>query len=211
MTRALRTTAALLVVACLAGCGTGESVTPSALPPLTVPGVQAVRGVSLREVPAINPAAVLANDGGIEAVNGDENVSGLGRYPSMLWLLTLSGVLDEIGDQPVTIFAPSETAFRDFKFVDHYGLMSNPEAMAPILRRHVVVGLFDVEQLAAAGTVSTLAGEQLSVWLNGRQLMVNEATFTPPPTLDDPIVGVATLVVHEIDRVLLLPVVSAVP
>lgn len=210
MKRALRLTAACLVAACLGGCATGESATPTTLPPLLAPRGQPVRGVTLREpgLPMLGSSAIGANSDGND--NSDDG-SGIDQYPTMLWLLTVSGVLAEIGAQPVTILAPSETAFRDFKFVDHYGLMSNPEAMAPILRRHVVVGLFDVEQLAAAGTVSTLAGEQLSVWLNGRQLMVNEATFTPPPTLDGPIVGVATLVVHEIDRVLLLPEVSAVP
>lgn len=157
--------------------------------------------------PAPAPAAVVANDGGIEPVNGDENISGLGRHPSMLWLLTLSGVLDEIGDQPVTILAPSETAFRNFKFVDHYGLMSNPVAMAPILRRHVVLGVYDNETLAAAGTVTTLAGEQLTVWLNGRQVIVNEATVTPPPSAEG--VSGATSIL-EIDRVLLLPELSPV-
>lgn len=206
MTRALRTTAALLVVACLAGCATGQSVTPSTLPPLTVPGVLAVRGVSLREVPARSPAAVLASDAGMEVVNGDENISGLDRYPSMLWLLISSGVLDEIGDQPVTIFAPSETAFRDFKFVDYYGLMSNPVAMAPLLRRHIVLGVYDSETLAAAGTVTTLGGEQLTVWLNGRQIIVNEATLATPPAAG--VSGVTAVL--EIDRLLLLPELSTV-
>lgn len=211
MKRALRATAAFLVVACLGGCATGESATPSTLPPLTVPGVLAVRGVSLREMSALTPAAVVTNDGGIEAVTVDENVGGIDGYPTLHWMLALSGVLDEIGDQPVTILAPSEAAFRDFKFVDYYGLMSNPVAMAPILRRHVVLGVYDIDALAAAGTVITLAGEQLEVWLNGRQLMVNEATLTPQPTPDDRSVGVTNLVVYEIDRVLLLPDASTVP
>lgn len=133
--------------------------------------------------------------------------NGLDQYPTMLWLLTVSGVLDEIGDQPATILAPSETAFRDFKFVDHYGLMSNPVAMAPILRRHVVFGVYDEVELAAASTVTDLAGEQLTVWLNGRQLMVNEATLATPPTEG---VSGATLIVLEVDRLLLSPELSAV-
>lgn len=126
----------------------------------------------------------------------------------MHWMLASSGLLDEIGDRPVTILAPSERAFRDFKFVDYYGLMSNPEAMKPILRRHVILGVYDIESLAAAGTVTSLPGEQLTVWVNGRQVMVNGATLTPKA---DELGGIATLVVYEIDRVLLLPAVSTIP
>ena len=55
--------------------------------------------------------------------------------------------------------------------------------------------------------MTDLAGEQLTVWLNGRQVMVNEATLVTPPT--EGVTG-ATLVVLEIDRLLLLPEVSAV-
>lgn len=209
MTRALRLTTVLLVVACLGGCATGESTTPSTLPPLTVPRVQAVRGVSLRETPLVNgPTAFVANDGGIEAGRADADDSAFAHHPTMLWLLATSGVLDEIGDQAVTILAPSEQAFRDFKFVDYYGLLADPVAMAPILRRHVVLGAFDNEELAAASTVTTLDGEQLTVWLNGRQLVVNEATVTLS-TSDGVDPGV--LVVYSTDRLLLLPEVSAVP
>ena len=206
MKRPLRLTAACLVAACLGSCATEASPIPSALPPLSVPQVQAVRGVSLREVgpPALASAVVPADS---EESSG-AGATGIDQYPTMHWMLALSGVLDEIGDQPVTILAPSESAFRDFEFVDYYGLMSDPVAMAPILRRHVVLGAYDVKGFEAAGTVTTLAGEQLVVWLNGRQLMVNEATLTPT---NDGVGGIEPLVVYEIDRVLLLPEASAIP
>ena len=206
MKRALRLTAACLVAACLGGCATGESATPTTLPPLLAPRGQPVRGVTLREpgLPTLGSSAVGANTDGNDY---SDDGSGIDQYPTMLWLLTVSGVLAEIGAQPVTILAPSETAFRDFKFVDHYGLMNNPVSMAPILRRHVVLGVYDTEDLAAVSTVTDLAGEQLTVWLNGRQVMVNEATLVTPPT--EGVTG-ATLVVLEIDRLLLLPEVSAV-
>lgn len=171
--------------------------------------MQAVRGVSLRET---QPPPLVSADVAADSVeSADLADTGVAKYPTMHWMLALSGVLDEIGDQPVTILAPSESAFRDFKFIDYYGLMSNPEAMAPILRRHVVLGVYSIDELATAATVATLAGEQLTIWLNGRQLIVNEAKVTPQPTLDGPIVGGATLVAYEIDRVLLLPEVSPVP
>jgi uncharacterized surface protein with fasciclin (FAS1) repeats len=161
---------------------------------MIAPRGQPVRGVSLQKsappIPA-SPVVVASSDN-----------SGLGQYPTMLWLLTVSGVLDEIGAQPVTIFAPSEAAFRDFAVADRYGLMANPAALAPILRRHVILGVYDTEELVAAGTVTNLAGEQFAVWRNGRLVKVNEVTLTPP-TADG--AGVTRFVVYGADRLLLFP------
>jgi uncharacterized surface protein with fasciclin (FAS1) repeats len=184
MIRALGVTAACLVAASLGGCAMGNSTSTDTLPPMIVPREQPIRGVSLQD-----PAP-------------RSGISGLDQYPTMLWLLTASGVLDEIGAQPVTIFAPSETAFSDFAVADRYGLMANPAALAPILRRHVVLGAYDTEELVAAGTVTNLAGEQLAVWRNGRVVMVNEITLTPPTTDG---AGVARSVVYGADRLLLFP------
>lgn len=117
----------------------------------------------------------------------------------MLWLLTSSGVLDEVGDRPVTIIAPSETAFRDFKFLDYYGVLSNPVTLAEILRRHIILGVFDAEGLIAAGTVTNLAGEQLRVWHNGGLVMVDDVTLTLPHNNQT---DAATFVVYGADRLL---------
>ena len=108
---------------------------------MIAPRGQPVRGVSLQKSAPPKP--------GSSAVISNSDNSGLDQYPTMLRLLTVSGVLDEIGAQPVTIFAPSEAAFRDFAVADHYGLMANPAALAPILRRHVVLGVHDTEEMIA--------------------------------------------------------------
>lgn len=117
----------------------------------------------------------------------------------MLWLLTSSGVLDAIGDRAVTIIAPSEEAFREFKFLDYYGVLSNPVTLAEILRRHIVLGVYDAEGLIAAGTVTNLAGEQLRVWRNGGFIMVDDVTLTLSNTNQ---ANVATFVVYGADRLL---------
>jgi Fasciclin domain len=185
---------ACLVAASLAGCAAGDSTTSATLPPMIVPGGQPVHGVSLQEsaLPVPGSTLLVVNSG----------LTGLDQYPTMLWLLTVSGVLDEIGARPVTVLAPTETAFRDFAVVDRSGLMANPATMAPILRRHVVLGLYTADELVAAGTVTTLAGERLSVWVNGRQVMVNEVTLMLPATSGT---GDATMAVFGTDRLLPLP------
>jgi hypothetical protein len=172
----------------------GNSTTTATLPPMIVPRGQPARGVSLQQ-PAV-PAP------GSSVVLGSGARSEFEQYPTMLWLLTASGVLDEIGARPVTIIAPSEAAFRDFAVTDGNGMLSNPTAFAPVLRRHVVLGVYDAEQLVAAGSVTNLAGERLSVWANGRLVLVNEVTLLPPATdgaHDE------TMAVFGADRLLLLP------
>jgi uncharacterized surface protein with fasciclin (FAS1) repeats len=183
--------AACLVTAGLGGCALGDSTTVATLAPIGVPRGQEVHGVPLHQSAPPVPASTAV---------GNLDISGLEPYPTMLWLLTSSGVLDEIGGRPVTILAPSETAFRDFAAADHFGLMTNPAAFAPILRRHIVLGAYDSEELAAAGTVTNLVGEHLSVWHNGRVLKVDQIALTEPTT---EALGVATVVVYGADRLLL--------
>jgi uncharacterized surface protein with fasciclin (FAS1) repeats len=183
-----------VVAACLGGCAISNSTTVATLPPIRVSRGQDLSGAPLQESASPRPAAagVVVNSG----------ISGLERYPTMLWMLTSSGVLDEIGARPVTILAPTETAFRDFAAADHYGLMNNPAAFAPILRRHIVLGVYDSEELVAAGTVTNLVGEHLAVWRNGRVVNVDEIALTEPTT---EALGVATVVVYGADRLLLFP------
>lgn len=165
---------------------------------MVVPQPNAISGVELKAVqPQLESSAVALTA---------STIAGLDQYPTMLLLLTASGVLAEIGDRPVTILAPSEAAFRDFAFVDTDHRLSNPLLMAPILRRHVVLGVYDAAELAAARSVITLAGDQLAVWRNGRMVLVNEVTVTLPPPPATPTVsgdGERTSVVYGIDRLLL--------
>ena len=161
---------------------------------MQIPQEQPGRSVSLME-PELRMSVLAPN----------AYLSALDQFPTMLWLLTSSGVLDEIGTRQVTILAPSEPAFREFVHVDFYDLMSNPAAMAPILRRHVILGVYDIDELAAADAVTTLDGEQLTVWNNGRMLMVDEVTLTrPTPDADEPSSSAESMVVtYSIDRLLL--------
>ena len=93
----------------------GDSAAVASLPPIIVPRGQDLSGAPLQE----SAGVVVTTD-----------ISGLDQYPTMLWLLTASGVLDEIDRQPVTIFAPDEAAFRDFAVADRYDLMANPATPA---------------------------------------------------------------------------------
>ena len=100
----------------------GDSAAVASLPPIIVPRGQDLSGAPLQESASPMPASA--------GVVVTTDISGLDQYPTMLWLLTASGVLDEIDRQPVTIFAPDEAAFRDFAVADRYDLMANPATPA---------------------------------------------------------------------------------
>jgi uncharacterized surface protein with fasciclin (FAS1) repeats len=193
MTRGRTAMTTLLLVAALVGCGQQPVAAPDTLAPLSPAGGQPVLGEPLQASEPPATTSTVDRD-----VAGDHVIQGLQQYPTMMWLLSASGVLAEIGRRPVTILAPSELAFRDFAVTDLYGLMSNPKAFAPILRRHVLVGVYDPAALAAAGTVTNLAGEQLAVWRNGASVVVDDVTLSPPTTEAD-----AGSMVYGADRVLL--------
>lgn len=195
MTRALVMTAVCLGVTSLVACGGGDGSASNTLPPMG-----AAQGRPSASTPMVDAEAPLPTANVLAA---DRVILGLDRYPTMRWLLSASGVLAEIGARPVTILAPSENAFRDFTVTDGYGLMTVPASLAPILRRHVLLGVYDSDQLVAAGVVTNLAGEQLAVWRNGRVVMVDDIALIVTPLGADGVVDPA-VIVFGTDRLLLL-------
>ena len=171
MTRSLVMAAVCLGVTSLVGCRGSDGSSSNTLPPMEGP----LAGPP-RAAPVVEAEPPLLTSNGLTTAS--RAILGLDPYPTMRWLLSASGVLAEIGARPVTILAPSENAFRDFAVSDGYGLMAVPTSMAPILRRHVLLGAYDADQLVAAGVVTNLAGEQLAVWLNGRVVMVDDVALT---------------------------------
>lgn len=196
MTRTLVMAAVCLGVTSLVGCGGSDGAASNTLPPMEGP----LAGPP-RAAPFVEAEPPLPTSSGMTTAS--RAIPGLDQFPTMRWLLSASGVLAEIGARPVTILAPSENAFRDFAVSDGYGLMAVPTSLAPILRRHVLLGAYDADQLVAAGVVTNLAGEQLAVWRNGRVVMVDDialtATVLGPDVLVDP-----DVVVFGADRLLLL-------
>lgn len=104
------------------------------------------------------------------------------------------------GATPVTVFAPSDEAFRAMPAATLDKLAKDPEALKALLKHHAVAGVTTRASLTAdTTTVTTLAGTKLVLSKAGEFITVEDALVTQPD-------GTASNgVLHVIDRVLTPP------
>ncbi|MCA8924696.1 MAG: CIA30 family protein [Planctomycetes bacterium] len=108
------------------------------------------------------------------------------------------------GDEPLTVFAPTDAAFAKLPEGTVASLLrpENKDALKRILLHHVVQGRVYADAAAAAGQAPTLAGTELSFgYANG--LQVSGVSIVAPD------VAARNGVIHVIDAVLLPPAVAA--
>jgi uncharacterized surface protein with fasciclin (FAS1) repeats len=103
-----------------------------------------------------------------------------GDFTTMLDLLELSGLSDELEGREVTVLAPTEDAFDSMTVDELTDLASDPDRAEELLRHHILDGLYTYDELAALTEVTTIDGETLPVTVDGDTLTVGGATVTPP-------------------------------
>lgn len=114
---------------------------------------------------------------------------------SVLTMPQFKGVLDALsGEGPFTVFAPTNAAFAAAG-VD----VSDVEAVAAVLKYHVLSGAVYSDDLAASQDVATLNGAKVSVKKSASGVTVNSANVVVAD------VAGTNGVVHVIDAVLLPP------
>lgn len=104
------------------------------------------------------------------------------------------------GATPMTVFAPSDEAFRAVPAATLDKLAKDPEALKALLKHHAVAGVTTRASLTAdTTTVTTLAGTKLVLSKAGEFITVEDALVAQPD-------GIASNgVLHVIDRVLTPP------
>lgn len=104
------------------------------------------------------------------------------------------------GEAPVTIFAPTDEAFRAVPAATLDNLAKNPEALKAVLKHHAVAGVNTRASLKAdSTTLTTLAGTKLVLSKAGDFITVDEALVTQAD------VTASNGVLHVVDRVLMPP------
>ena len=117
---------------------------------------------------------------------------------TLVTAVTEAGLVDTLnGDGPFTIFAPSNDAFAAIPAEQLSAILADKDLLTSILTYHVVAGeKMSSADLIAAGTVTTVNGEDLTITDDGGALMVNGAASL---CMDIP---TANATVHIIDMVL---------
>lgn len=124
---------------------------------------------------------------------------GAGDFTVLTGLIDKAGLGTTLsGKGPFTVFAPTDDAFAkvDKSVLD--GLAADKDALTKVLSYHVAEGSLSAADLAS-GKLPSLAGSNLTIAVDGKNVRVNDATVT---TADLP---ARNGVIHVIDRVLLPP------
>lgn len=98
----------------------------------------------------------------LEAAQADENLTSFAQA-------AVDAGLEDIltGEDPYTIFVPANFVLDNID-------MSDPEALAQVLRAHVVEGKLMSRDVTSAQTLETLAGEPITVRIDGNNIYVND-------------------------------------
>ena len=102
------------------------------------------------------------------------------------------------GTGPFTVFAPTDAAFEELGDDQVQSLLepANRDQLQSILTYHVVPGKLTASDLSDGQELETVAGEMLTVQIDGDEVAVGDATVVEPN------VEASNGVVHVIDTVL---------
>lgn len=101
------------------------------------------------------------------------------------------------GDTKYTVFAPTDAAFEALEAGTLDDLLADTEALAEVLKYHVVEGEVMASQVLEMDSATTLEGSDLMFSLEGEAVMVNDARVTQTDIM------ASNGVVHVIDAVLM--------
>lgn len=163
----------------------------------------AALGASPAPVPS-SPTAPLVRPVQTEAPTVLEVLKGTGQHTVLTRLLTQAELVDALhGGQELTVFAPTDAAFRvlEQRRRGTLAMLAKPENRAMlrrVLSQHVVDGALRMEDVKKLKHATTLAGQRVDVTLErGKPLKVDEAKIERAD------VPCANGVVHVVDRLLM--------
>ena len=151
-------------------------------------------------------AAVPADgEGSSEGMADDPVAIAASNNPLLSTLVTAvgeAGLVDTLnGLEGATVFAPINDAFNAFTEEELNELLADTDALTNVLTLHVVPENLTLEDLEAAGTVTTVQGAELSLDFSGGELPTVSASNDAGVICGN--VQTANATVHLIDAVLL--------
>lgn len=129
-----------------------------------------------------------------------EVASKAGNFKTLIAAAKAAGLVDALtGDGPLTVFAPTDEAFAKLPegTVEELLKPANKEALANILKYHVVPGRIYSDQAIEAGRAETAMGQSVDIASANGNVMVETARVVKAD------VEAANGVIHIIDRVIL--------
>jgi len=128
-----------------------------------------------------------------------ETASGAKSFKTLIAAAKAAGLVPALtGDAPLTIFAPTDEAFAKLPagLVEKLLKPENKNALAAILKYHVVAGRVYGADAIKAGTAATLQGGSVKITLADGRLKVNDSGISKTD------LDTSNGVIHVIDKVL---------
>jgi uncharacterized surface protein with fasciclin (FAS1) repeats len=126
-----------------------------------------------------------------------------GNFKTLVTALETAGLADTLkGDEPFTVFAPTDAAFAKIPKDQLNALMANKTQLTALLTYHVVPGKVMSTDLKNGMMIKTVPGENLIISLANGGVMVNDAKVVQTDIVS------TNGVIHAIDTVLIPMVVA---
>jgi uncharacterized surface protein with fasciclin (FAS1) repeats len=141
-----------------------------------------------------------------------ENAVNSKDHTTLVAAVKAAGLVETLqGKGPFTVFAPTNEAFAALPAgaVDNLLKPENKPMLSAVLTYHVLPGYYDAKAVAKAikagggkAMMKTVQGEELTFWMDGKDLMVKDATGAGAKvTIAD--VRQSNGVIHVVDAVLM--------
>ena len=123
-----------------------------------------------------------------------------GQFTTLVKLVNQAGLAPALsGSTKLTVFAPTDAAFRKVPPATLAKLGSNKALLKRVLLYHVVKGKVTAAQVVKLSSAKTLAGPSVRIRVTGGRVYVDSARVTKAN------VGASNGVIHVIDKVLIPP------
>jgi uncharacterized surface protein with fasciclin (FAS1) repeats len=124
-----------------------------------------------------------------------------GKFKTLLALAKQAGLVRALsGRGPLTLFAPTDAAFRAVPKATLQTLATNPMALRRVLLYHVVKGNATAARVVKLRSAKTLAGPTISIRVRGGSVFLNRSTKVVKTD-----VAASNGTIHVINKVLLPP------
>ncbi len=107
-----------------------------------------------------------------------ETAAAAGNFNTLLAAAEAADLVDALkGEGPLTVFAPTDDAFAALPAGTVEALLQDIDALTAILTYHVTVGEIKAEDVVKQTKVPTLNGSDLTVTINGDNVMIDNANI----------------------------------
>jgi uncharacterized surface protein with fasciclin (FAS1) repeats len=129
-----------------------------------------------------------------------ETAVAAGNFKTLATALTEAGLIETLkGKGPFTVFAPTDEAFAKIPKATLENLLKDKEQLKKVLLYHVVAGKVMSSAVVSLPSVKTVEGSSAKIKVQGKTVMVDNATVT---AVD---IEASNGVIHVIDSVIMPP------